>query len=404
MPGTSLTSYEPSLRDKLAWMMGDMFGDNRTLRNWAQDRVRGSVDLLPVVGDAVGFDDAKRDFDAGNYGSAAVNAGLSAVGSVPGVGDAVATGLKAGGHALGILAGPMAKGFDIEKSWKAADMAADNKTPTQIWKETGYQYDPINRVRSFEIPDQGAKINLAKLPEQHEIPRGSVKLGDFLDHPELYENYPDLKNMPVKSQIGDSLGHYQPSGGRFKEHIAIYPETIGDANADEMGDISWEMMRDKNTTAEQMMDAMGPFYRPTTLHETQHAIQNREAWDGGFSPDEAFLQFKRPGSFPNGVFANVFGMSPEEAMAGKMPVTPAVADWLKNLIQETYLRNVGETQARNVMKRAKMSRDEIKQIPPVLTQDRRWGEQLTQDDIRRGIYDPEDLPGLNLAGPAKRRR
>jgi len=374
------------------------------MRNWAQDRVRGSVDLLPVVGDAVGFDDAKRDFDAGNYGSAAVNAGLSAVGSVPGVGDAVATGLKAGGHALGILAGPMAKGFDIEKSWKAADMAADNKTPTQIWKETGYQYDPINRVRSFEIPDQGAKINLNRLPEQRERPNKAIKLGAFLDHPELYENYPHLKDMSVVSQIGGSLGHYQPPGGRSKEHIALYPESISDAHADEMGDISWEMMQDKNVTAEQMLDAMGPFYRPTTMHEIQHAIQNKEVWDGGFSPDEVVPQIPRPGSFPNQVFTKSLGRSPEDALAGKMALTPEINKWLSSLVNETYVRNVGETQARNVMKRLSMSPDELKQIPPVLTQDRRWGEQLTQDDIRRGIYDLDGVPGLNLAGPAKRRR
>lgn len=105
----TLTSYEPSLRDRLAWFVGDMFGDNRTMRNWAQDRVRTGVDFVPVVGDAVGFDDAKADFDAGNYGQAAVGAGLSAVGSVPGVGDLAAAGLKAGGSALGAAFGPMSK-------------------------------------------------------------------------------------------------------------------------------------------------------------------------------------------------------------------------------------------------------------------------------------------------------
>lgn len=48
------------------------------------------------MGDAVGFDEAKRDFDAGNYGQAAVGAGLSVLGVIPGAGDAATSVLKKG--------------------------------------------------------------------------------------------------------------------------------------------------------------------------------------------------------------------------------------------------------------------------------------------------------------------
>lgn len=88
-----LRSYNPSLRDRIAWgIAGGLgrFGADKHRQQWAANKVGGLIDFVPGVGDAVGVDDAYRDYQAGNYGLAAAGLGLTAIGAVPGVGDAVA--------------------------------------------------------------------------------------------------------------------------------------------------------------------------------------------------------------------------------------------------------------------------------------------------------------------------
>jgi len=112
----SLSTYEPSLKDQISYYLKDILGEPST-----RNALGTTLDYVPVVGDAITFDEAKRDYDAGNYGSAALNAGLGAVGSIPGVGDAAAAGLKAaapmlakaGSSALSIFLGPGARAADF---------------------------------------------------------------------------------------------------------------------------------------------------------------------------------------------------------------------------------------------------------------------------------------------------
>jgi hypothetical protein len=78
-----------------------------------------------------------------------------------------------------------------------------------------------------------------------------MKLEDVLDHPSLFANYPELKELPVKYNTGpDSLGHFVPGE---KSHIGLndsYKET----------------------------------QLSTVLHEVQHWIQDKEGFATGGSP------------------------------------------------------------------------------------------------------------------------
>lgn len=128
----TLTSYEPSLRDRLAWLVSDTFGGgNRSKVNYLNEKVRGAADLVPFVGDALSADEAKREFEAGNYGKGAVNAGLTLAGSVPGIGDLAAGGAKA------MFIGPMSRLWNADMAKKALEMHEDAYMPGDIWKETG---------------------------------------------------------------------------------------------------------------------------------------------------------------------------------------------------------------------------------------------------------------------------
>jgi hypothetical protein len=93
-----LTNYEPSLRDRAGNAIYDVaraLGMGSTA-NRMRNEGTAVMDFIPGVGEVLGVNDAMNDFNAGNYGMAAAGLGLTAVGAVPGVGDAAAAGVKKG--------------------------------------------------------------------------------------------------------------------------------------------------------------------------------------------------------------------------------------------------------------------------------------------------------------------
>ena len=82
------------------------------------------------------------------------------------------------------------------------------------------------------------------------------KLGDVLDFPQLFELYPEFKNIPVC--IGRFVSNSGQRGGFCQNPIftisALYPESWSDANEEILA---------------------------TLIHEIQHAIQTKEGFSGG---------------------------------------------------------------------------------------------------------------------------
>jgi hypothetical protein len=104
----------------------------------------------------------------------------------------------------------------------------------------------MDRMVRKEIPDAGAKFTGKALREDYR----PVKLSSILDHPELYQKYPFLKNTPVESggpQFNPATGQIEISGVTKDYH---------------MNDI---------------------------LHEIQHVIQDKEGWARGGNPDREAL-------------------------------------------------------------------------------------------------------------------
>lgn len=96
-------------------------------------------------------------------------------------------------------------------------------------------------VQRNEISDQGAKLK--ELPPEN----GAAKLGDIIDHPELFKQYPHLKDQPVlHTQLEGLDGAYSP------KTKVMYVNS--------MSDLATKLS--------------------TILHETQHAIQDHEQYPG----------------------------------------------------------------------------------------------------------------------------
>lgn len=178
--------------------------------------------------------------------------GLATAGMRPGVGTfggLLATGtMRTEGSNIAANAG------------RAMLMDAKKVSPEEIWKQTGWVKGPDLRWR-FEIDDSKAALKeenlswtLGKTEEQDEVlaPTG-MKVGDVLDHPELYKHYPEIKNLSVEALgSGDLLGSYTPGKGN---HI-----------------IGLQSQKPED-------------FLSTLLHEVQHYVQEKERFAFGSTPE-----------------------------------------------------------------------------------------------------------------------
>lgn len=168
------------------------------------------------------------------YGSAALNS----VGLLPFVPSLAGT-----------FIGKNAQTWNQDTAQKAKQMAKESADPRATWKETGTMPGADKALRQ-EVSDDVARIK--QFPSGPMSPV-SAKMGDVLEHPELYKAYPDLADIPVVLQSNvnsKSTGAFYPDDNRIF-YDAISPE-----------------------------DA-----KSGLLHELQHAIQQREGWASGGSPE-----------------------------------------------------------------------------------------------------------------------
>lgn len=115
----------------------------------------------------------------------------------------------------------------------------------EVYGRTGVFRGADGKLR-FEIDDRAATVM--------DVPMSgtTMRLEDYLDHPELYELYPSMRGMPVDFKRPDDMrgvfGSFSPSNQRI---------SLAMNDPDRM--------------------------RSTLLHEAQHAVQDREGFSGGSS-------------------------------------------------------------------------------------------------------------------------
>ena len=150
-------SIEDALADKLVSLgLIDDAEKAKSTASWA-----GLVaDFLPIVGDIGGAVDTVDSFKAGNYGEAAINAGLTAIGLIPGVGDAIASSgrdmMKMAGDKVRKTPTAETSRFNL-KGQKQSDAAYKKMMQTriaQLRKEMGMGGDMETIVRNtYDIKD-----------------------------------------------------------------------------------------------------------------------------------------------------------------------------------------------------------------------------------------------------------
>ncbi len=152
----------------------------------------------------------------------------------------------------GIFAGPEAATADLAKLAQAHALAREGVHPASIWGRTGWALPGTagDLKPRFEIPDQPAQVNIAKLQAIQGSPE-TVPLSEVLNHPELLKAYPQLG----KIQVG-ALPENAPNRGQFN-----------------------------TKTGRLMVDPSLPNHvKPLMLHELQHAVQGIERTSPGGNP------------------------------------------------------------------------------------------------------------------------
>jgi hypothetical protein len=164
-----------------------------------------------------------------------------------------------------IFIGPEAKTWDQKAAIKAANMERKGATPQEIWAETGTARGP-DKMWKQEISDKASRYDPGSLEDlraldNFDYEKHTQPLGGTLEHKGLYAAYPELSDMPVrfspKDKMQEAYASYSPKNDRMTLSDVLSPEKA----------------------------------RSSSLHEIQHAIQERERFGvGGNARDFARMK------------------------------------------------------------------------------------------------------------------
>lgn len=256
----------------------------------------------------------------------------------------------------------------------AERMKAAGATKEEIWRETaglmsredprfsGVHYGKDYNPR-FEIPDKDASWPERMLDTYERRQEAVTQPGETLEHPLLYAAYPEMRNIPMEGVARSQL----PSGGVFDPGL-IMP-----------GDLFKAQIAAQGPTPERA--------RQVALHELQHATQFKENHARGSNPEIApsVMNMSDPGIREAMVdFENVkraldrkdLDHTTEQRLLDEYF---RIGGYLKQAGQtEGYRRSAGETEARNVEKRARMTPEQLRNRPPWETQDVPDAQQILE--------------------------
>ena len=269
---------------------------------------------------------------------------------------------------VGMFIGPNAASFNKITALKAQELEKLNKTAEEIWQQTGTFRGPDKQWRQ-EISDKGSKITEDVYNQISANKQFKGPMGQGLQHEELYKAYPQTAGIPTTM-----FADITPSGNIIKGRSGTFqtPQiTVGGPSS---------------------MDQ-----RSVALHELQHAIQQREGFAGGGSPnafkpnevfstkaleDAAIIDKLMRGANLNQLeakqrFETLFKKSPEagafaaleQVGTGKELDAARDAARLADKPMESYRRLAGEAEARATQKRRNLTDEERRAIFPLQSYD-----------------------------------
>ena len=300
----------------------------------------------------------------------------------------------------------------------AEKMLSEGVDPQLIWKNTGWEFNVGDGKWRTELPNTETKINLPTEPTERITDR-RYAIEEFLDDPELLSQYDRgvqfLENDINLDDPFDSL-----YGSRLRSPLSNV-KVVFNPNI-EAGGAAYNSFTD---TIEMPVNVSAPKEdRGAFLHELQHAIQEREGFSTGSSPDRMQKLSDMTNSFnqltgdgvPRGeaainklndkIAAGNASLQDYENLANFKEVRDKALKYTSQSQNQTlspfsvYGNTIGEVEANNVMARDQYNlatRDKSPENTEFMnTQNYQpRGQQIlnrgSQDDYDLGIYSSPNL-------------
>jgi hypothetical protein len=254
----------------------------------------------------------------------------------------VGKGLAMGAPALaGIFVGKGSRTWDALNAQKAKDLEKAGVDPKTIWQETGTWKGPDGKWRQ-EIDDSAARANMSAFEDVKANPNwnplGDTKpLSSVVEHRNLQASYPDTSEIKT---------HFLPKD-RMRGASGAY-----------------STKHDRLTFSQDLPSEQKA--RSMALHEIQHAIQQRERFAQGGSPENAWIaaaDFEEQAAKRLEDMRNFFWSKEGRAMTSAQKEAykkrmAAISDAAKRYAADSnaaYRSLAGEAEARAVQARMNMS-------------------------------------------------
>lgn len=292
-------------------------------------------------------------------------------------------GMVAPEGAVGIFAGRRAATADPRMLRLAEHYQRQGVRPETIHTQTGW-FQGVDEVWRHEIDDSQARLRSGPLP-------ANPRIGDLVDHPQLWSAYRDLADTPLQFAEPDpdgAIAYWHPGNPDTPEHVRLSPTD--------------------------------PDLLTTALHEIQHGVQFREGFAPGgngltsvqeelaqnsyeddlFSNQGAWEGFQRWADDPENS-ARYGHMSPFEILSlpesqqmidhdpllARAVLNFADREGIRQQGSRDYWRLMGEVEARTVEERRNMAPAQRRAVHPFFS-------QTMQDFPPHTQIDPRTIPWL----------
>jgi hypothetical protein len=250
----------------------------------------------------------------------------------------------------------------------AAKLAKEGMSPEEVriltQQKTGWAHNPAMDVWQMEISDLNAKVKpefVDILADKGMTKQAATDMMDFrspnaMDHPELFERYPQMADTQVRP-----LGPYSPGYKTMRNSADFSPK--GSEGRD------YSRIRLWGDPSVDIDNADNPL-KSVLLHEMQHDVQRLEGWPNGSNPGMFYAPERTTDNVRN-MLKTTREMNPPDVL--DIPAYKDELDWWEKkylpvrfreefigdgaeneasrAARQMYINTAGETQARNVQSR-----------------------------------------------------
>lgn len=336
----------------------------------------GLLGIVPGVGDYASVVESADLFNRGEKFAGGM-AALGALPLVPAIG--------------GMFIGKGAKTWDALKAQQADELLKQGIDPREVWKQTGTmkgvdgalrQEIPDNLSQMTDLPVNQSWEDFARLKEQEVYGRRGAQPSQMKakEFKQFKQNRADWENLYNKTNAT-----HRPVGN-IMQHDALY-EAYPDLRS---LDSFWDSTMGKSGSFGRNQISFGDVSDPEGVkglfgHELQHAIQQREGWARGGSPDKLAMELQAEADLMRNKAKSLFDLSSAndpldpgrivkpgarkkglelERQAQKLSSEANRINEFAGLDHDAYRRLAGEAEARLTQARMNMTMPERLQSYP----------------------------------------